>query len=590
MKSRSNMQSRGRWSRVGPRSQSRCRFKVLARWFSFSLVVAPMVAWGAPLPQAKVRTAVETWVRHVTAEARPDAAVERVEPYTENGVTWAYILQLTNGGFCLAGADSLALPVYLYCPKAVFDPKNPDCRWILKDIAARERFLQAARARGDAVWQTNRAELSRRARFWDDLAAGTATPSGGAQPKGGPVPQGGSAGPTSMVLPVNTIWSQCAPWNDYCPTLPAGSTNHTVVGCVATAAVQVMYYWQWPNAGVNGGNDTYKYSGTSKVSTQLSFDPSADDPDLVTGLTFGNVYGNYGDSGLIRYDAPHLIMAGWWDGSTIGAAQQITNSSWSASHAVGYEQALAILINQLTNYQETVTADYSTPLDWSAMRNTYDPVDSGNNLIIPADTIPANNAQQQAAYLSFEVGVAVHMGYGVQGSGADDGNIPIALTNNFYYDPAAVDNGPPNTSQMVADIQWFRPLVLGGGNSSGEGHAWLVYGYNTGTSPWQFDMKFGWPEVWANGWYSLDNCQGFTNGQDCVTCMAPLKQVGFVGASTPGTGSPASPYQNIQQALPNIPSGGTLVFHANSVNTFSGSTLTIDQPVTLKGYNATIEP
>jgi hypothetical protein len=67
-----------------------------------------------------------------------------------------------------------------------------------------------------------------------------------------------------------------------------------------------------------------------------------------------------------------------------------------------------------------------------------------------------------------------------------------------------------------------------------------------------------------------------------------LKVVGFVGNSGSGSGSPDSPYQNIQQALGKIPNGGTLVFQANSVNTFSGTSLTINQPVTLKGYNATI--
>jgi hypothetical protein len=67
-----------------------------------------------------------------------------------------------------------------------------------------------------------------------------------------------------------------------------------------------------------------------------------------------------------------------------------------------------------------------------------------------------------------------------------------------------------------------------------------------------------------------------------------LNVVGFVGASSSGTGSPNTPYQNIQQAIANAPNNATLIFQANSVNTFSGSSLVINTPLTLKGCNVTI--
>jgi hypothetical protein len=76
-----------------------------------------------------VRVASETWVRHVTADARPDATVERMEGYQMGATTVAYIVHLAGGGFCLTGADSLVLPVYLYCPTGTYDPQGPGCRF-----------------------------------------------------------------------------------------------------------------------------------------------------------------------------------------------------------------------------------------------------------------------------------------------------------------------------------------------------------------------------------------------------------------------------------------------------------------------------
>ena len=140
---------------------------------------------------------------------------------------------------------------------------------------------------------------------------------------------------------------------------------------------------------------------------------------------------------------------------------------------------------------------------------------------------------------------------------------------------------------MVEDIQWFRPLVFTGSDSS-EGHAWVLAGYNKNTSPWQFYMNMGWNGS-SDGWYSCDNVPGNLNYfQSQITQIAPENSVKFVGNSTSGDGSPDSPYQNIETALVSAPDNATLVFKAGSDNTFSTNTLTINRPLTLKGCDVTI--
>ncbi len=545
------------------------------RTLPLSLALLAGLRWAsaAQVSQENVGKAVETWVRHVTAEPRADAVVERIEPYRENGLTMAYVVHLANGGYCLAGADSLVLPVYFYCPKGVYDAKNPNCRVILAEIADRQGFLSRDATVGGATLKAHQAALSHRARLWEDLASGKAPAGGGAQPldrpvpPGGPVPQGGPSGPVSMVLPVTSQWDQSPPWGDFCPTLPPGATpafsNLTVVGCVATSTSQLMYYWRWPNSGVGSGTDTYNYSGTSTpLTTSLANNPGIPS-DFQWHLSWAN--------GV-------LTIKGWWDGSMYSQAQQFTNAS--SVNPAAYENALTSLYNRLTSYHDTLSANFTTPIDWGAMQGSY---------ADPSDPSPVNNAEKQVANLCYEVGVAVQMNYGVSESLSSDGNIPAALTSHFGYDPDAADTNPPNPDTMVLEIQWLRPFIMGGSGPPG-GHSWLIYGYNMATSPWQFKMNMGWGGQYDTpGWYSLDTVpRGLTNNMDHVTGLAPQNVVGFVGAGSSGRGSPNSPYQNIQEALSKAPNGATLIFQANSVNTFSSAPLVINRPLTLKGYNATI--
>ena len=138
---------------------------------------------------------------------------------------------------------------------------------------------------------------------------------------------------------------------------------------------------------------------------------------------------------------------------------------------------------------------------------------------------------------------------------------------------------------MVEEIQWLRPLGMGGGPP---GHAWVIHGYNKGTNPWQFFMNMGWGS--ASGWYSLDNVpMGITQHHNHLTHIAPAGVVGFVGGDVSGDGSPHNPYANIQEAVQNAQDGKTLIFKAGSVNYFSGSSLVINKTLTLKGFNIAIQ-
>jgi hypothetical protein len=63
---------------------------------------------------------------------------------------------------------------------------------------------------------------------------------------------------------LTSSWHQGAPYNLLCPD---GDGGRTVVGCVATAAAQIVNFWQWPDNGL--GTHSYYWSGDNSCdSTQ----------------------------------------------------------------------------------------------------------------------------------------------------------------------------------------------------------------------------------------------------------------------------------------------------------------------------------
>ena len=202
------------------------------------------------LSQDEVKTAVETWVRYVTADAKPDAVIEKMEPYQVEGNTVAYIAHIKGGGFCLCGADDLVLPVYLYSPQGTYDLDNPNYQYILWEISTILKNLQEGlEERAPRVLQYQEA-LSQRAYYWKELIAGR-------------IPTRIESLETlvgepaeKMELDLASRWHQSAPYNNLCPM---GDGGRSVVGCAATAMAQIMKYWEWPPSGT--GSSEYTWDG-----------------------------------------------------------------------------------------------------------------------------------------------------------------------------------------------------------------------------------------------------------------------------------------------------------------------------------------
>jgi hypothetical protein len=521
---------------------------------TFWTPAAPVAAQTGSLSEADVQSAVETWVRSVPVEALPAATVATMEPYAVEGKIVAYIAHLAGSGFCLTGADVTVLPVYFFSPKGVYDPANPDYQAILHEIAARTQFAQQARTGDEALTPRLQAALQDRAVYWQELIAGR-TP---AKPV---APEEVTAEPSYLVLPLTALWHQGAPYFDQLPILTPGTSEHTVVGCNATATVQIMYYWQWPPSGTGSKCINYPYRW------RTTWDSEA----LSSAVTIPTDY-----SGRLRYDSINhqLQMNGYWDDSIYGAAQGL-------SATTSYQNALAALWSRMNPATKTPCADFgASTYNWSIMRDT--------------NTEPPDAAGSEAAKVSAHTSIGVDSGLGVWGTGSYFGNDVAGLTTYFKYDPDALFTPPPSDGgpgadiySITADITWGRLVGLGGSNAAGGGHAWVIDGYDRSGDPNRlFHMNLGWGGD-SNGWYTFDTVP-FPLNHDEMSRIAPITvKFAEAAAAVAGDGSPGAPYQNITQAVASTPTNNTLMLRAGSQYNFSGS-LVIDRALTLKGFGATI--
>jgi hypothetical protein len=507
------------------------------------------------LNQQEIRPAIETWVRYITADARPDAVIEEMDPYMVNGIPLAYIAHLSDSGFCICGADDRHLPVYLYSPGGTYDPDNEVYRYFLNDMAQWINKIDKAQKNNDPDIRKYAAALDDRSHYWSDLA-------------GGKIPQkerGLYEGPDQMGLDMTSVWHQWSPYNDYCPELTPGWDELCAIGCVAGTMAAIMRYWEWPVTGVGTGSTIYHRRWRNNWDEEpLVFDPGippgAVSPAIPTGWV-DRLEWTAADGGKLR-------MNGYWDGSLYFTASEINANP-------NYLNALEALYNRLTQVNTPYSADFgSTTYQWDLIQDEHwDPPDAGAWAV---------------ALLCYQAGVSASMGYGVTGSGAGVAPSISGYVNNFRYDGDMeyvvrdTGNYAAGVNDMMDDIQWLRPVQYWGWE---HGHSWVIFGYNRTFLP----DSIQWAMNSVNGsidWLIFNPI--FAN--HCfMRYIAPESVVRFVGSAASGDGSPADPYMNIEAAIgAATPDGATLIFKAGSDNTFSTAPLVIDRPFILKGKNAVI--
>lgn len=115
-----------------------------------------------------------------------------------------------------------------------------------------------------------------------------------------------------------------------------------------------------------------------------------------------------------------------------------------------------------------------------------------------------------------DAGAAVGMRYGCTASGAYLEDVPNALKNKFGY--SAATYAGLDYLKVLADLDAGWPVILGGHESNGKGHAWVCHGYipyhncDYDTYYYYLEMNWGWGGD-ADGFYRVDKFSTSFNGK-----------------------------------------------------------------------------
>jgi hypothetical protein len=527
--------------------------KVITFLALLAFLAGSQAALAKPRSASEANAAVKTWLQTVLADGRPDAAVIRIDPYQHEGQTVAFIVHLAGEGFCLTGADDLSRPVVFYCPDSPYEPDNPGLQYLLEEIRDSYLAVREIINTGGAQLGAIQEELDRQAELWSDLVAGRK-----------PAPRDLNQDlnqdrvvPDLVVLPLTSKWHQNSPYNDDCPS-PDGPPHDNIpskVGCVATAMSQTMYYWKWPSRG-DGSRQVWwpvhVFDGVHSTTLQ-------DDPGINASVWAGRL--QWTDS----FSPPLLQALGTWDGS-------MWEEAWDISTDTAFRNALSALRAQSLIQFQVVESDFTTSFyNWDQMQDEH----------WDSDGLDAGDAQ--AAMLCFDAGVANDMNWGRYSSTSQTSDVPSRMAAFFRYD-SDINFGWAPSSLMREEISWFRPLILRGSNSSGGGHAWVVFGYDYSAGLDLFRMNMGWGAS-AIGWYLRNSVpSGYNTDQGMVSRIAPLYSVRFVAEEGLfGDGTPSNPYNNLAEALTDAPDDVTLVFQAGSTHLLTGTAAVLNTPHVYKG-------
>ena len=233
-------------------------------------------ARAAEITDSEASAAVQAWITEESTLGRKHGSVTSCETLSTPSGARLHVVSLAGGGFAVTPTDDRIDPIIAFVPSGVrLVQSNANPLWALLsgDIEARER----------AAGVSSETKSAKRVLLGASSAGGTTSR---AQERwaallGRPSPSSSGRrtilaaktpeGPTDIRVDsfVESRWSQdvhnnqgigkdgnfnC--YNYYTP-------NNYPCGCVATAAGQVMRYWQWPTTSVTAKSYNCKVDGTS---------------------------------------------------------------------------------------------------------------------------------------------------------------------------------------------------------------------------------------------------------------------------------------------------------------------------------------
>jgi hypothetical protein len=205
---------------------------------------------------AEMEQVCQNWLAHITYEkgtwaGSPTPQITGVDELKSGDTLLARCYHISPQGFVLVSALKEMTPVKAYSETSSLDARQAggftemvteSYSQLYGQYVQRFGSLEAEQTGTRPMFgQVHKSE-------WSELTQTSAEYLTGQQTKRQALDE---AGPL-----LTSSWHQGVPYNNYCPM---GDGGRTVVGCVATAAAQIMKFWQWPQAGL--GSHSYLWGG-----------------------------------------------------------------------------------------------------------------------------------------------------------------------------------------------------------------------------------------------------------------------------------------------------------------------------------------
>jgi len=189
------------------------------------------------------KVAVNFYYLAINADKPTDiSSIKISDNYTiaENGITYYYVFNIKDGGFVIVSAEDAMNPILGYSFEKNYSENNPspEFAWWMSGYKDQIRYAIENKLTANAKTREQWNEFSNYKPFEKS-------------------PLDVTVGP--LIL---SRWDQGSPYNELCPVdsvtpPPNGPCAHVLVGCVAVAMGQLMYYYKYP---LQGSGESCYYS------------------------------------------------------------------------------------------------------------------------------------------------------------------------------------------------------------------------------------------------------------------------------------------------------------------------------------------
>jgi PKD repeat protein len=432
----------------------RRRFPFLVVVFGALLnLLAVAGAWANPVTPAQAEQVAQNLVNYIVARdgawgASQVPEIAAVEPVFRDGVLVAFVAVVSPSGFVLIPAEDELPAVKAFSTSGPFE-QRPGLFWdyvaleLEELVGALRRDREVAAVFGPEnrkLWE----RLDKAPSRFDALAEA-------------------APGVVSPIL-LTSKWDQGdgtgSLYNNDCPQV---SGTYCPVGCVATAAAQIMRYWNYPTKGV--GNHSYSWNGQT---LSADFTKTYDWANMPDALSIRSTQAQKAAVATLGYDlAVSVEMSFAPDGS--GAITADVEDSLEDYFRYSTDANVKSYTGSDSSWFPLFTAqvDAKRPLEF-AIRGTS----GGHAVVVDGYRTDTGNM------------VHINMGWG----GASDGYYALNNISGSWFSFKSVSE-----QYMVRDIHPGFEAAVTASPASGGAPLTVNFSVNLtgGTGPFTYDWDFG---------------------------------------------------------------------------------------------------